>query len=780
MRKLLLLSFSIWIFAGYAQNDTTRLTYLLEQAPEKEQLFECSNMMNDGYFYQANLLADKLLARQPNNCNYNFRKGYILMELHQDYVNALPFLEKAVEQTTKIWDQYSTTEQKAPTDALFVLARCYHLNLQIDKAKAFYNEFISTSNPKSANILMAKLHLKQCEVAAYELAHPKTAIIENLQSPVNTALPEYSPVISLDGSALYYTSRKRWEGADPIEHRDDRLYQYPEDIYVSYLTFDSTWTDPLRIEFCDPAQNEATMAVSQDERRIYLYQDTEGSGDVFYSNVTDERFKKIDHIENKQINTSDWETHCTVTPDGKTMYFVSNKKGGFGGRDIYRCDKLESGEWGKPENCGPTLNSPFDEESPFISVDNKTLYFSSNGETSMGGFDIFQSILDSTGKWSKPMNLGHPFNSCGDDLFYTTTFDGYTGYLTSVRPEGKGEKDIYMIKNDYLGIYPLAVLKGNIRVRNGAKMPEDLAIDLKCKSCENDVTRHLFPRFRDGFFMADLGLCTQYDLVYTRNDGKEVVYTDTLSTNCGYLQQVVYRELWLDASGKLSRLYFIDGTIRDSKTNEVVADAKVTLKDASTGEILASVMTDSKGYFVSDSIFGKLPGDPMKIHLDVTKTGYAPTSVDADITFGGEPTVHLNEVINPLVAELEVGTDLGLVINPIYFDYRKWNIRPDAAAELDKIVKIMKDNPKIKIALGSHTDARGTDEENRILADKRAKSSVDYIISKGIARNRITGTGYGESQLKVSNEEIDATYLWVDKEKLHQLNRRTEFIIVAK
>jgi outer membrane protein OmpA-like peptidoglycan-associated protein len=191
-------------------------------------------------------------------------------------------------------------------------------------------------------------------------------------------------------------------------------------------------------------------------------------------------------------------------------------------------------------------------------------------------------------------------------------------------------------------------------------------------------------------------------------------------------------------------------------------------------------MTDSNGYFISDSIFGKLPGDGMKVHLDVTKNGYAPTSVDADIAFGGAPTVHLNEVINPLVAELEIGTDLGLVINPIYFDYRKWNIRPDAAAELDKIVKIMKDNPNIKIALGSHTDARGTDEENRILADKRAESSVDYIVSKGISRKRITGTGYGESQLKVSNEEIDATYLWLDKEKLHQLNRRTEFIIVAK
>lgn len=780
MKKLLLLAFLSLSVGIYSQNDTTRLMYLLEQAPEKEQLFECSNMMNDGYFYQANLLVDKLLARQPNNCNYNYRKGYILMELSSDYVNALPYLEKAVEQTTKIWDQYSTTEQKAPTDALFVLARCYHLNLQIDRAKAFYNEFISLSNPKSANILMAKLHLKQCEVAAYELAHPKTAIIENVGDSVNTPKPEYSSVISLDGSALFFTSRRRWDENDLTEYRDDRLYQYPEDIYVSYVKTDSTWTKPDRIDFCDPAQNEATMAVSPDERRIYLYQDTEGGGDIFFSNETNERFKKIDRIENKKINTPNWETHCTVTPDGQTMYFVSNKKGGFGGRDIYRCEKQENGEWGEPVNCGPTLNSPFDEESPFISIDNKTLYFSSNGETSMGGFDIFQSILDSAGNWSKPMNLGYPFNSTGDDLFYTTTFDGYTGYLTSVRPDGKGEKDIYVIKNDYLGIYPLAVLKGNIRLRKGAKMPADLAVDLKCKNCSDKPVKHMFPRFRDGFFMTDLELCSQYDLVYMRNDGKDIVYSDTLSTNCGNLQQVVYRELWLDSTGKLSRLYFIDGVIRDSKTNEVVADAQITLKHANTGTVLASVLTDSKGFFISDSIFGKLPGDKLKVHLDVVKNGYAPTSVDAELSFGGEPTVRLNEVINPLVAELEVGTDLGVVINPIYFDYRKWNIRPDAAAELDKIVKILKDNPKMKIALGSHTDARGTDDENQILSDKRAKSSVDYIVSKGISRNRITGKGYGETQLKISNEQIEATYLWVEKEKLHQLNRRTEFIIVAK
>jgi outer membrane protein OmpA-like peptidoglycan-associated protein len=168
----------------------------------------------------------------------------------------------------------------------------------------------------------------------------------------------------------------------------------------------------------------------------------------------------------------------------------------------------------------------------------------------------------------------------------------------------------------------------------------------------------------------------------------------------------------------------------------------------------------------------------MTLHLDVSKKGYAPTSVDATITFGNESVVHLNEVINPLLSEVAIGTDLGLSINPIYFDYRKWNIRPDAANELDKIVAILKANPKMKIALGSHTDSRGTDEDNQLLSERRAKSSVDYIVSKGISRKRITGKGYGEAQLKVSDAEIKAVYLWVEQEKMHQLNRRTEFVVV--
>ena len=147
---------------------------------------------------------------------------------------------------------------------------------------------------------------------------------------------------------------------------------------------------------------------------------------------------------------------------------------------------------------------------------------------------------------------------------------------------------------------------------------------------------------------------------------------------------------------------------------------------------------------------------------------------DASVTLDDNSEIRIDRSL----AKNEVGTDIGLDVNPIYFDYNKWDIRPDAAAELDKIVKIMKANPDIKIELGSHTDSRGTDEYNRKLSDQRAKASARYIVSKGIAAYRITGKGYGEAKLKVSDQQINSIQSWDEKEKAHQLNRRTEFLIV--
>jgi outer membrane protein OmpA-like peptidoglycan-associated protein len=160
--------------------------------------------------------------------------------------------------------------------------------------------------------------------------------------------------------------------------------------------------------------------------------------------------------------------------------------------------------------------------------------------------------------------------------------------------------------------------------------------------------------------------------------------------------------------------------------------------------------------------------------LTLEKAGYISMTYDAPVTLEDNSEIRIDRSL----AKNEVGTDIGLNVNPIYFDYNKWDIRADAAKELDKIVKIMKQNPGIKIELGSHTDSRGKDDANISLSDKRAKASARYIVSKFIYANLISGKGYGETKLKVSDAEIDSMPTWDEKEKGHQLNRRTEFIIV--
>lgn len=777
-----LLLLPLFTFAQYPEE---QLENMLKNYSEQELVTENSQMLQEGYLYQAGRIADRLLEINPNSCNYNYRRGFIYLEMSRDFIKALPYLQKAVLDTDKNFDMYSANENSAPTDAIYHLARCYHLNEDIQKAEEYYNKFIEVSNAKSEFVFFAKLNLQQCAVAKKEMENPRGAKLENLGSAINTDKPEYSPVISLDGSALYFTSRRSWPNGASNEGIDTRINQLPEDIYVSYRDFDATWMEPIRMEFCDSIQNEATLAVSPDERRIYVYQDTRGNGDIFYSDFSTNRFQNVEHFSNAKVNSPNWETHCTVTPDGQDMYFVSDRKGGYGGRDIYRVVKMANGEWSDPVNLGPGINGPMDEESPFIAVDNTTLYFSSNGAKSMGGFDVFVSVRDSNNNWSNPINLGYPLNSTGDDLFYTTTVDGLTGYLTSFRRDGKGEKDIYEVKNDYLGIKNTAVLKGKINVVGGKPLPEDIYVTLRCTNCGNSFERKVFPRVRDGIFLSTLETCRDFEIVFYVENGTVEAGRKTFSTDCNRNYQEVYREFWLDLDkDKLvdprTDYYYIAGIVKDRKTKELLKDVTVTITDKKTGKPILNSLTLKDGSFLSDTLLERRRNESFDIILRLEKEGYVTMTYDVPLTLLDDSRIDLTSLINPVMTKIEIGTDLATIIeiNPIYFDYNKWDIRPDAKVELDKIVKIMKENPTIKIELGSHTDSRGKDDFNLRLSDKRAKSSAAYIVSQGIDPKRITGKGYGETKLIVSDKQIAAMKSNEEMEVGHQKNRRTEFLIV--
>lgn len=759
----------------FGQYDNKKVNELISRGNESDIVMESTIMIQDGYYYQAGMLVDKLLEMKPESSNYNYRRGFIYMEMTKDFQKAIPFLEKAVVNTSKKYDPFSTNETSAPTDAYYHLGKAYHMAGELDKAEEYYKKFITNSLPKSEYVFFSNLGLDQIKVARQEMANPKNVYLKNMGSEINTKNPEFSPVVSLDGSALYFTSRRRWANGSSDKGLDPRINQYPEDIYVSYKDFDKTWMSPVRLEFCDSLQNEATLAVSPDERRVYVYQDTKGNGDIFFSDFSTNKFQEVTHLDSKKINTDSWETHCTVTPDGKTMYFVSDRKGGFGGRDIYISKRQEDGTWSEPKNAGNTINGPMDEESPFIAVDNSTLYFSSNGPNSMGGFDIFMSKLGADGTWSKPMNLGYPLNSTTDDLFYTTTIDGLTGYMTSSRADGYGEKDIYEIKNNYLGIKNIAVLNGKVNVVGGAQIPENVFLTLKCKDCASPYSQKILPRIRDGVFMNSLEPCHEYEISFSYENGKQDFYKESFKTECDKEYSEVYKELWLDLDKQIMiNPYYIVGTITDSKTSQKLSGVSLNLINKKTGEKLVQYTTMADGSYKSDTLGGMNKGDNVEFALSLEKEGYITMTYDVPVTLGEKAEIRIDRQM----AKNEVGTDIGLAINPIYFDYNKWNIRADAAKELDKIVKIMKENPGIKIELGSHTDSRGTSEYNEKLSSARAKASANYIISKGIDASRISGKGYGENKLKVSDAEINAMGTWEEKEKGHQLNRRTEFLIV--
>lgn len=768
MKKVLTTFTVLFSLFSFAQMTELEVRRLVKTAPEDELLVLSSQMIQENYLYQAEIVVDKLLQFDPNSCNYNYRKGFAVIGNSGDYERAIPFLEKAKEKIRQNYDMYSTNEESAPPDVFYHLGKCYHLNEELDKAKEMFSRFLEESRGKSELIEQAKLSIKQCDVAKREMAIPKSAIVENVGPAINTAGPEYSPVVSLDGTSLYFTSRRGWHDGSTDELRNPMNNQYPEDIFVSYQDFDGAWTEPTKLDFCEFDLNEATISVSADERTIYVYRDATGGGDIYLSPFENNQFKEINPLDYTEVNTKNWETHCTMTPDGQNMYFVSDRPGGFGGRDIYRIVKLPNGEWSKAQNLGPTINTPHNEDSPFIGVNNKNLYFASNGDQSMGGFDIFLTVRDENNNWSNPINLGYPINSTGDDIYYTTTVDGLKGYLSSFRKGGHGEKDIYEILNDYLGNNPVSSIRGTLFTTEGDDVPNDIKVRITCLNCQNKDEPIINPRVKMGNYFAVLKRCKDYKVDIIRNG--EIIKAENFVTLCNGDNEEIQKKHFVGE-------YLLAGTVADAKTMEMLEASTVEFVDPKSNTVFATFSTNGEGAFNSDYLKDKTFGERIEFLVRVSIDDYLKQTFVVDTVLGMQNTLQLEY----LLTKKDIGVDIASAIqlNPIYFDLDKFNIRPDAALELDKIVKIMNDNPDIKIELGSHTDCRASASYNMRLSDRRAKSSANYIKKRISTPSRIYGKGYGESQL-VNDCGCEGDIVSGCSEEEHQMNRRTEFKIVGK
>jgi len=270
------------------------------------------------------------------------------------------------------------------------------------------------------------------------------------------------------------------------------------------------------------------------------------------------------------INTpTTWETHVTISADESTLYFVSDRPGGLGGRDIYRCVKLPDGNWSRALNCGPTLNTALDEDSPFLTPDGKGMYFASQGHNSIGGFDLFYTKQGADGEWGKPETMGYPLNSVDDDVFFQPMADGKRAYYSSERDGGYGKKDIYLIElPESDNATRLAVLKGFIIGEEGQELPDDLKI-VVTNNKTGEVMEYR-PRKRDGGYLAILNPCTGYHIDYFK--GKEKIKQDDINVPCESNFLELEREVYLIpvALGKNEPVKPVEPKVEPKKEEPVV------------------------------------------------------------------------------------------------------------------------------------------------------------------------------------------------------------------
>lgn len=463
-------------------------------------------------------------------------------------------------------------------------------------------------------------------------------------------------------------------------------------------------------------------------------------------------------LEKPSFNSSEYSCgQPAISPDGKWLYFISDMPGGKGGTDVYRAAIDEKGLIDAPINLGEEINSDKNEMFPFVHKDGMLL-FSSNKDGGLGEMDIYIAQLKEENQIGKVLHPGAPLNSEHDDFSMILDDDQKSGYFSSNRI-GKGSDDIYKISMESSFVFGKKI-KGKTVDKNGSLLANAEVI-LKDK---NGTILEKTLSNENGQFEFTV----EADNAFVIKAEKESYFEVNTSLSTEGKKNIIETTLELEKDPGLSLYTFIS----DKKTGIALEGVSVKITDNISGKA-EEFITDDKAEYIRPLI-GKRLGDRGSYNFEINKEGYLSKTITYNLEFDKEGK-HMIPAETTAIEKIEIGTDLSKIIeiNPIYFDLGKYNIRPDAAFELDKIVKTMNENPNMIIELGSHTDARGSASSNMRLSDKRAKASAKYIADRITNPERITGKGYGES--RIINKCSDGVRC---SEEEHQFNRRTEFIVV--
>lgn len=610
-----------------------------------------------------------LSAHEYNSLNaeLNYRIGVCYLFSDQKH-KALEYLNAS----------YEFNKYAAPDIHLF-LAMAYHLDYQFDKAIDEYQVYLHGLTKREIRIvdtLSILNSIQQCYSGLDIMQDTSRLRIVNMGPGINSEADDYKPVFSKSQDRMYFTSRRAIAADDKRNELDNK---FNENIYVAYSSNDSLWDKAQNIgEPINSKENNAALLLAEDGETLYFYKGKKNGGEIFKSFRLGGVWSKPEKVKSK-INSGGHESSVSVTEDLQTLYFVSDReKNGHGGLDIWVSEKDEKDKWSEPRNIGPVINTAFNEEAVYIAPDQKTMFFSSNGPASMGGYDIFSTVQEG-GSWSDPVNLGYPINSPDNDLFYIMQ-DSLTAYVSSIRKDNIGLMDIYKI------IY----------------IPEPIVEEVEIIEPPVEV---IVP------------------VVIAKPDPK-IQITGTVR----------------DASDSTALQGMIE--IIDMEVNKIVA---TTISSRETGEYSLKLKRKNT-YGVEVNASGYM------FYLDIMQIPEDTSLTEIQRDFD--------------LRKIKVGEKI--VLENIFFEFNKSTLSPASNTELDRVTDFLEKNSELRIEISGHTDNVGSADYNQRLSEGRAKSVVDYLVTKGIEGSRLEFAGYGFEQPLRPN----------DTEEGRAANRRVEFKVI--
>jgi hypothetical protein len=397
--------------------------------PHNQMLDEAKAHLANEDYGAALKVYNRLLPVDTTFVEVYYEVGLCYVNLPGQREKAIPHMERAV--------------RGGHTEAHYELALLRHRQQRFDDAVDLLHAYRNLNYRAVKDAEVQRL-VAMAQQAKELVKHPIDVQVRNMGATVNSEAHDYCPLVTADGGTLYFTSRRQ----GTTGNLKDPMGQYFEDIYKS-TRVDELWGAATNVGApLNTRVHDATVGISPDGSSMIVYR-TQGdlvSGDLFEARVYAQQWQ-MPELMTSMINSASHEPSASIAPGGDEIYFTSDRPGGFGGRDLYRIRRLPNGEWSLPLNLGPKVNTAHDEDAPFIHSDGLTLFFSSNGHSTMGGYDIFKTTLmdaDMNG-WSLPENMGYPLNTVNEDIYFCLSADGFTGYFSSERPGGLGMQDIYQV-----------------------------------------------------------------------------------------------------------------------------------------------------------------------------------------------------------------------------------------------------------------------------------------------------------------------------------------------